>query len=92
MEKLIIIVILAFFVQSAFVVALLFRIKRIQKANAADKVTDAEKQIVYYGIQTEEEKTVTQTKSSDITDEGGRPSLETTQRSEKTEANQDINN
>ena len=58
MEKLIIIVILAFFVQSAFVVALLFRIKRIQKANAADKVTDAEKQIVYYGIQTEEEKTV----------------------------------
>lgn len=41
---------------------------------------------------TGEEKTVTQTKSNDITDEGGRPSLETTQRSEKTEANQDINN
>lgn len=40
----------------------------------------------------EEEKTGTQSKSSDITDEGGRPSLETTERSEKTELNQDINN
>ena len=39
-----------------------------------------------------EEKTETQAKSNDITNEGGRPSLETTERSEKTELNQDINN
>lgn len=47
MEKLIsIIIVIAFFVQSAFVAALLFRIKRIKKANVSGKVSNAEKEIV----------------------------------------------
>ena len=38
-----------------------------------------------------EEKAVSQPNVKDLTDEGGRPTLDTTERSEKTEINQDIN-
>ena len=51
MEKLMILVIIAFFVQSAFVVALLFRVKRIEKAG---KLKDSIKKSVYYDIKAEE--------------------------------------
>ena len=56
MEKLIVVAILAFFVQSAFVVALLIRIKRMKKSEGAEQ----EKQVVYYRIQTEEERKTTE--------------------------------
>lgn len=57
MEKLItLIIIITFFVQSVFVAVLLFRIKKMKKVNATDKITDAEKKIAYKGVQTEEEK------------------------------------
>jgi len=58
MENLIIIGIFAFFVQSAFVVALLFRIKRMEKRNLAVKMTDSENKNVYYDIKTEEKKVI----------------------------------
>ncbi len=59
MEDLITIIIFnAFFVQSAFVAALLLRIKRIQKKTIRDKLTETEKQITYNDIQSEEKKNV----------------------------------
>lgn len=58
MEKLITFtVIFAFLMQSAFVVALFFRIKQIEKRNAVVKMTDSEKKNDYCDIQTEEKKT-----------------------------------
>lgn len=56
MEEIVIIAIFAFFVQSVFVTALLFRLKRIRKVNEDGKITDAEKEGAYKTVQTEEEK------------------------------------
>lgn len=56
MEKIIIITVFAFFVQSAFVVALLHYINKMKKVNAAEKMKNNENKIVFYNAQTEEEK------------------------------------
>jgi len=58
MEKLIMIVILAFFVQSAFVVALLFYIKKMRTCHLPVKMTVLEKNHAYGGVQTEEKKMI----------------------------------
>lgn len=57
MINVILILILAFCVQSAFVVCLLLSIKRMRKETASNKA-QTEEHIVYYGIQTEEEKKI----------------------------------
>ena len=56
MENLTIISVIAFFVQSAFVLALHFRIKQMEKVSATDKRKDNEDKNVKSEIQTEEEK------------------------------------
>ena len=49
-------VVFAFFVQSAFIAVLFFRIKKMKSADVTNRIEDAEKQFVYYEIKTEEEK------------------------------------
>lgn len=59
MENLItLIIVIAFFVQSVFVAALIIQMKRLKKNDGADKKTDTEKQITCDGTEAEKKKTI----------------------------------